>query len=820
MVESSPRILYEPSQKNNKIMPSKTYGRGKDVKSEGSVKDKIAMFSVHKTVPDTGSDKKSPTICKSTEPRLSQRFSAYNDSLSKSHESLLDSSNYYSGKSVKTQKPIADWSVNGAPNKIQEPVNGVSNKNQDFVLAKPYNNTSYEIKSLNSVEKPKETKPAPITIRNVQPISAIDSKKIDKAKTDSHKSTIDYLIEQRRKSMTKLRGLVIPDSPCISDLPEIKSRDSLKTLTSPITDKTNTLDRYTNKSKPSKPSTFLPSLWDSQSLANNVPKYSPAFKRKPLQVYGTKTSNESTPTKPMNGFNGENKGETFSTSATEKSTIPSKPLRTTLDTRRPYEQHDFSKKTSTLPSNFRGPASVANPPNYGSTPSQLSKPKRHELFSVIDTVDHSNLKILKAFSDTADSDNDSAVSSTQSSYLSTVSSPTPSLNTADNSESDCSSQSTLSRDVIAASKLAMGKTVNGHDERPFENGLNRSYLQMDDRKRNVCRSLSSDTSTSVGSSNSSTLTSGSQASCSSAGSSNPDTGSHRILKPRSIEAINRKNILASAKCRSGKDNKFGSPLIERKFSDAESTDECDANKDSKHMSNGGSMVRYHSIKNASAYTGDAVLKVAYSTLVVDETCSSLKKQGVDCTCSTTDTGSESEAEVAMPVKVEAKPKKYSNGPAPIQQDRIATSDNYTEQIRARKRVPAAKPGPVVEVGTRPTADGVESPKTTITTTTIPTKVKGSLMQEEDNEQCSEVRLSRGEGGGVGVTLAGGADCEAKEVTVSTFAYVSFKFSAYVRGLDFSRLNDAVPYMDGCIRCLFFLRMHMFFFVVISCLMFI
>nr|CAI5831507.1 unnamed protein product [Callosobruchus analis] len=50
------------------------------------------------------------------------------------------------------------------------------------------------------------------------------------------------------------------------------------------------------------------------------------------------------------------------------------------------------------------------------------------------------------------------------------------------------------------------------------------------------------------------------------------SGPNRLLKPFSIEAINRKNILASAKCRSGKDFKIGSPVIKRKTEEAEA--EC------------------------------------------------------------------------------------------------------------------------------------------------------------------------------------------------------------------------------------------------------
>lgn len=70
--------------------------------------------------------------------------------------------------------------------------------------------------------------------------------------------------------------------------------------------------------------------------------------------------------------------------------------------------------------------------------------------------------------------------------------------------------------------------------------------------------LKRSSSTDTNCSSSSTLTSGSQASA--------ESLSRRVLKPQSVEAINRKNILASARCRSGRDLN-GSPLIQRKFDD-------------------------------------------------------------------------------------------------------------------------------------------------------------------------------------------------------------------------------------------------------------
>lgn len=67
--------------------------------------------------------------------------------------------------------------------------------------------------------------------------------------------------------------------------------------------------------------------------------------------------------------------------------------------------------------------------------------------------------------------------------------------------------------------------------------------------------------------------------------SQAESSSWRVLKPQSVEAINRKNILASAKCRSGQDLN-GSPLIQRKFSDDEEVSDSNGgheNGDYKEM---------------------------------------------------------------------------------------------------------------------------------------------------------------------------------------------------------------------------------------------
>ena len=76
--------------------------------------------------------------------------------------------------------------------------------------------------------------------------------------------------------------------------------------------------------------------------------------------------------------------------------------------------------------------------------------------------------------------------------------------------------------------------------------------------------------------------------------------SRRVLKPQSVEAINRKNILASAKCRSGRDLN-GSPLIQRKFSDDEdvsTTQENDSYHNQHRAINGNGNIHQQEIKIA------------------------------------------------------------------------------------------------------------------------------------------------------------------------------------------------------------------------------
>ena len=103
--------------------------------------------------------------------------------------------------------------------------------------------------------------------------------------SNSRKSSSANMLEQRRRStMTKLKGLVIPE--IVSETGSGVNQTSGKERA--VTDKTVSSSYSKQLSNPP---------WKDKGLADDFPKYSPAFKRKPFTVYGTldnkKTSEES-----------------------------------------------------------------------------------------------------------------------------------------------------------------------------------------------------------------------------------------------------------------------------------------------------------------------------------------------------------------------------------------------------------------------------------------------------------------------------------------------------------------------------------------------
>ncbi|XP_014476763.1 PREDICTED: uncharacterized protein LOC106745577 isoform X2 [Dinoponera quadriceps] len=378
---------------------------------------------------------------------------------------------------------------------------------------------------------------------------------------DARRSSLNQLIEQRRRSISKLRGLVIPekdpvpiDQPIV-DLPEIKSRDSILLHQMP---KANIQDKWGSQSSiASNASTASAPLKATTSFKMPAPqihsKYSPAFKRKSLTVYGTSlTTSSSINGSPIKGNPQQ--------SATPAFSEPPKSLESICSPTRSDYSFEFASATS-------------SPDGTRTRPKTMQR---------------------RARLDYDDSDNDSAVSSSQSSIsrgFSPPMSPVPSERSTISSErsyvstelsyqrrpliADNVSRASARdvRDSASVDKDQFGGRIGVLGERTYlterssssSSGSNPRSPQPNELassrnsqipQRQLRRSNSTDTNCST----SSTLTSGSQASA--------ESLSRRVLKPQSVEAINRKNILASARCRSGRDLN-GSPLIQRKFSDDE-----------------------------------------------------------------------------------------------------------------------------------------------------------------------------------------------------------------------------------------------------------
>ncbi|XP_053973309.1 uncharacterized protein LOC128873635 [Hylaeus volcanicus] len=388
-----------------------------------------------------------------------------------------------------------------------------------------------------------------------------------KPSEDIRRTSLNQLIEQRRKSISKLRGLVIPEKEAIPidapivDLPEIKSRDSILLHQLP---KANIQDKWGSQSSlASNASTASVPLKATASFKMPAPqihsKYSPAFKRKSLAVYGSSSTNSS-----VNG----SIVKSPQASTTTMSSEPPKSLESICSPTR----SDYSFEYASTASSPEGPR---------------DRPKTIQRKSRVDYDD---------------SDNDSAVSSSRSSIsrgFSPPMSPVPSERSTVSSERSYVSTETnyrhrnlimdsptrtygresgaveYTRSSILAERTFVSErsssSSSGSDPRspqPIESNARNSQIPQ----RQLKRSNSTETNCST----SSTLTSGSQASA--------ESLSRRVLKPQSVEAINRKNILASARCRSGRDLN-GSPLIQRKFADDERRSTVAENGDDVHRKN-------------------------------------------------------------------------------------------------------------------------------------------------------------------------------------------------------------------------------------------
>lgn len=398
----------------------------KDEKSEKSVRDKIAMFSNDDQERSTNSG---------------TNFARSGKPLNLSTENLLDSGSRYSQAPPLTKRAMS--------------VENLNDVSRNYTRSTSHN-LSDSMYSLNTINTDYNQSYASLPRRHVPHLERRISFSGQPYAPDeaTRKAAITNILEQRRRSMSKLRGLVIPERPQIPmsnlepilDLPEIKSRDSEKV-------KLNSTDL---------------------SVSSNSGAAPKPAKR-------TELGSSSPALRPLTVTTGNNAANIVANN---------------------YKSI-FSNGNHRLSHNIhtRKTESPVQPP---------VKPPR------------TSLSISKS-SQLEESDSDSVFSSK-------ISSPPM---------SPCV--------PVVPEKFALTRT------------------------------LSSETNTSIASSTASTLTSGSgsQASCSSVGSTPTVDMSRRVLKSGSGDsASNRKNVLASAKCRSGRDD--SSALVRnRRYEDEDSTDGYD-----------------------------------------------------------------------------------------------------------------------------------------------------------------------------------------------------------------------------------------------------
>uniref|UniRef100_A0ABD2XD71 PDZ domain-containing protein n=1 Tax=Trichogramma kaykai TaxID=54128 RepID=A0ABD2XD71_9HYME len=472
------------------------------------------------------------------------------------------------------------------------------------------------------------------------------------------RSSLDQLIEQRRKGYSKLRGLVIPekdavpvDQPII-DLPEIKSRDSILMNQVP---RSNIQDKWGSQSSlASNASTVSSSLRPANNGLNNnnnnnnnnslnssfkipAPKilssYSPAFKRKSLNIYSGTNQNSSSVLSPKsanlnNGNNNIINNCNNNNNQQQQLGSPASDAPMSLESICSPTRSDYSF-------NFVNSSSTSPENNYSSNNSNTSSGNNNN-----NNNNNKSKYLLNGNGQRGgngkggrheydDSDNDSAVSSSQSS-ISRGSSPLPTDN---NGQQQQQQQQHRAYDSLQQ-QYNNQKTTQSHH-----------HLQPRAPQHSTLKRTSSQETTANG--NASTLTAGSQQLQAVAGA---DTLSRRVLKPQSVEAINRKNILASARCRSGRDHN-GSPLIQRKFSDDDDEEQqqqqvnatgvgaatanngASANNGSagnnKKQENGGSSSRFVRMNGNGEATNKPQIKVAYIEIVENAVSETEKKEVIE-----------------------------------------------------------------------------------------------------------------------------------------------------------------------------------------------
>lgn len=236
----------------NKILPSNWR---KDEKSEKSVRDKIAMFSNDNIKP---TDRK--TLNKSTEnlllenvdrPRKNSEVDGL--SLTKKAQSVdtLDTIDSFSENNFQRNIIESICDNNSSSKKFESSPNNVYSYNMSTMRA-------YSVENLRDVDSTSLNHTPTITnrttIHSQAPIIPTSYASLPRSKPptitrttsfsgsrehqnydERRRTSISNLLEQRKKSMSKLRGLIIPEKTALSDeteqildLPEIKSADTQK----------------------------------------------------------------------------------------------------------------------------------------------------------------------------------------------------------------------------------------------------------------------------------------------------------------------------------------------------------------------------------------------------------------------------------------------------------------------------------------------------------------------------------------------------------------------------------------------------------------
>lgn len=416
----------------------------RDYQSSCSVRDKIAIFSNQQLNSSSG-----VKACKSTEDVFNGIASAYCDNDLSNSKTM--------SKSV--------MSLDNLKSSLNDP---------------PL--LSSDCKSKDLFHTNKAVNPEnPVTTRlHTRSQSLSDMSTISDRRNGSDRWSL--LVEQRKRGLSKLKGLVIPEHAAetdvsarpVVDIPEIKTNSST------VIPLANGIKAPPRELKPQVSTPCFVEVPQWTPPPNVIPKYSPAFKRKSLQVYSSN-------------------GEKTRKSSTEGGKVDNP--RIELLTEKPKNATDTSLSVNDAPKSLE---SITSPTRSDcSFEYNSSSPELKLTGAPRTTLQHGKDDIGRSEDE---SDNDSAVSSSQSSYISRSSPP-----------------------------------------------ASPNHLHFSSRTCNMLEADLADRQRRTGFQQESQVT------------SKYDSLNRRLLKPQSVEAINRKNILASAKCRSGRDLKAGSPLIQRKF---------------------------------------------------------------------------------------------------------------------------------------------------------------------------------------------------------------------------------------------------------------